>query len=181
MANCKKCNYSYPPKELTDGYCIDCEPSEIKQKRKEEEQKKQIINQKQREDKILQDKLLLEKYNSIILTTEMSIKEDIERIELISSECIYGLNIVKDFFTGIRDIVGGNIKSLEKSLKDAKGKVMDDFRRQAFELHGDAVIAIKIEHTYNNTGGGSIMSIFATGTVIKFSPPSTSPEVECIN
>ncbi len=146
MVICKKCNYSYPPLELTIGYCKDCLTPEIKQN-----------NQK----------LLLEKYNSIVLTTEMSIKEDIERIELISSECVYGLNIVKDFFSGIRDIVGGNVKSLEKSLKDAKNKILHDFKEQAFSLAGDAVIAVKIEHTYNNAGG-SIMSMFATGTVIKF-------------
>jgi uncharacterized protein YbjQ (UPF0145 family) len=164
MPKCKKCNYVYPQHELVDGYCQSCETPEIKQKKHEILQKEQ----EQRDEQIIQEKLLLEKYNSIILTTEMSIQEDIIRIELISSECIYGINIVKDFFSGIRDIVGGNIKSLEKSLKDAKNKVMLDFKEQAFALGGDAVIAIKIEHTYNNASGGNIMSIFATGTVIKF-------------
>ena len=64
-------------------------------------------------------------------------------------------------------MVGGNVKSLEKSLKDAKIKVINDLKEEAYLLGGDAVIAIKIEHTYNNAGGGSIMSIFATGTVVK--------------
>jgi len=161
MPNCKKCNYSYPPLELTDGYCKDCIPLELKQEKHQQEQK-------QKDEKLLEDKLLKEKYNSIILTTEMYIKEDIERIELISSECIYGINIIKDFFSGIRNIVGGNVKSLEKSLKDAKNEVMEDLKNQAYNLGGDAVIGVRIEHTYNNAGGGSIMSVFATGTVVKF-------------
>ena len=175
MPKCKKCNYVYPQHELVYGYCQSCETPEVKQKKHEKLQKEQQERderlqkeQQERDEKILQDKLLLDKYNSIILTTEMSIQENIIRMELISSECVYGINIVKDFFSGVRDIVGGNIKSLEKSLQDAKSKIMMDFREQAFSLGGDAVIAIKIEHTYNNTGGGNIMSILATGTVIKF-------------
>lgn len=94
----------------------------------------------------------------------MFIKEDIERIKLVTSECVYGINIVKDFFAGIRDIVGGNVKSIEKSLRDARNHVMNDIKKQAFELDGDAVIAINIEHAY----GGSMVSMFATGTVVKF-------------
>ena len=77
--------------------------------------------------------------NSIFITTEVAINIDIDkRLDLISSECIYGINIVKDFFSGIRDIVGGNVKSLEKSLKDAKNEVIEDLKNQAYGLGGDA-------------------------------------------
>lgn len=160
MANCIKCNYAYPPKELTDGLCRDCKPKEIS----DEFKKELAIRNELVAAKELEDKLKLEKYNSIILTTEMFIKEDIERIKLVTSECVYGINIVKDFFAGIRDIVGGNVKSIEKSLRDARDHVMNDIQKQAFELDGDAVIAIKLEHSY----GKSMMSMFATGTVVKF-------------
>ncbi len=64
-------------------------------------------------------------------------------------------------------MVSGNIEFLEISLKDAKNKVTADLKEQAYNLSGDAVIGVKIEHTYNNAGGGSIVSVLATGTVVK--------------
>lgn len=150
---CKNCQKIVNISEVKDGYCKECFDPEI------------------REEKIRIEKekiLKIEKIDSIFLTTEVVVNLSIDkRIELISSECIYGINIVKDFFSGIRNVVGGNVKSLETSLKDAKNEVTTDLKQQAYNLGGDAVIGVKIEHTYNNAGGGSIMSVFATGTVIK--------------
>jgi len=150
MGICKGCDTVVSALEMKDGYCEECRNPEIKEEK---------IRIKQEQEN---------KRASIILTTEMVVNFDIdERIDLISSECIYGINLVKDFFAGIRNVVGGNIESLEKSLKDAKNEVTADLKEQAYNLGGDAVVGVKIEHTYNNAGGGSIVSVFATGTVVK--------------
>ena len=150
MGMCKGCNKVVSSLEILDGYCEECRKPGVKEK------KIQIENE------------IAHKRASIFLTTEVAINLDIDkRIDLISSECIYGINLVKDFFAGIRNVVGGNIKSLESSLNDAKNEVTADLKEQAYNLGGDAVIGVKIEHTYNSAGGGSIMSVFATGTVIK--------------
>jgi len=153
-AECKHCHKSVNISDIKDGYCNECSDPLFREE-----------SVRLKEEKALE----IEKMNSIFITTEVAINIDIDkRLDLISSECIYGINIVKDFFSGIRDIVGGNVKSLEKSLKDAKNEVMEDLKNQAYSLGGDAVIGVRIEHTYNNAGGGSIMSVFATGTVVKF-------------
>jgi len=123
----------------------------------QEEKEKEIEIQKE----IAEEK---KKINSILVTTELIIDIPIEkRLGIISSECIFGINIVKDFFSGIRDIVGGNVESLEKTLKDAKTKIILDLKKQAYQGGADAIIAIKIEHTYN----GNILSVFSTGTIVK--------------
>jgi len=146
MGTCKGCGKVVSAIEMVDGYCQECRDP-IKQEEK---------------------KIADEKKKSIFLTTETAIDLEIDkRIDLISSESIYGINLVKDFFVGIRDVVGGNIKTLQRSLKDAKNEVTADLHEQAYNLGGDAVIGVKIEHAYNNAGGGSIMSVFATGTVVK--------------
>jgi len=150
MGMCKGCKQVVSVLQMKDGYCEDCRNPSLK------------------EEKIKIQKEERQKREAIFLTTEMVINLDIDkRIDLISSECVYGINIVKDFFSGIRNVVGGNVKSLETSLKDAKNEVTVDLKEQAYNLGGDAVIGVKIEHTYNNAGGGSIMSVFATGTVVK--------------
>ncbi len=130
----------------------------------QEEREKENINRQKEIEVQKNKKEENKKINTILVTTELSIDMPIEkRLDIISSECVFGINIVKDFFSGIRDIVGGNVGALEKSLKDAKTKIIFDLKKQAYKSGADAVIAIKIDHTYN----GNILSVFATGTTIK--------------
>lgn len=144
MARCIKCNEVYSEFYLNDGVCEDCMTN------------KDI-------DIIKED----EHYNSIIITTE-NIGLNIEnRITIISAQRIFGINIVKDLFSFVRDIVGGRVNSLEEVLNDATEQIFNEFKKKAYKLGGNAVVAIKVEHTYNNANNGSILSVFATGTVVK--------------
>jgi len=106
--------------------------------------------------------------NEIFVTTETSIDLPIEkRIEIISAQRIYGINIVKDMFAFVRDIVGGRVNSLEVALNNAHDEIVVDLKEKAFQYGGNAIIGLKIEHTYNNANNGSILSVFAVGTVVK--------------
>lgn len=106
--------------------------------------------------------------NSIFATTETYIDIPIEkRIGVVSAQCVYGLNIIKDIFGFVRDIIGGRIDSIESGLDKANTTVIKELKEKAISSGGDAIIAVKIEHTYNNAGNGSILSVFATGTVVK--------------
>lgn len=62
--------------------------------------------------------------SDIILTTSIQVAgREIEReAGLITAECAYGMNIFKDFLAGIRDIVGGRSKAVEKILRDARSR-----------------------------------------------------------
>ena len=103
-----------------------------------------------------------------MLTTETTLDVPVtQRIDIISSQCIYGIMILKDIFQFVRDIVGGRVKSLEDALRDANIEINNDLKAKAYALGGNAVIGVRIEHTYNNANNGSILSVFATGTVVK--------------
>ena len=156
MARCSKCNEVYSEFYLINGVCEDC----ISGRNKDIE----IKYQSQKEE----EKIKQEKINSIIITTENAIDSVIEnRITIISTQCIYGINILKDSFSFVRDIVGGRVNSLETGLNEATETVLNELKNKAYLLGGDAVIGIKIEHTYNNANGGSILSVMAVGTVVK--------------
>lgn len=106
--------------------------------------------------------------NNILITTENTIDFTIEkRIDIVSVQCIFGINIIKDLFSFVRDIVGGRIKSLETGLDEATETVIKELKEKAYSKGGNAVIGVKIEHTYNNANSGSILSVMATGTVVK--------------
>lgn len=145
MARCIKCNEIYSDFYLTNGVCENCITNGS------------VPITKENED-----------YKSVIITTENSLNINIEdRITIISAQRIFGINIVKDLFSFVRDIVGGRVNSLEEALNDATEQIFNEFKQKAYKLGGNAVIGIKIEHTYNNANSGSILSVFATGTVVK--------------
>ena len=151
MKNCKKCNEFFDEKTLKEGYCFRCLPIDVAQKVEKEEKEEKKSN-----------KLI---YDSIMITTENVIDIPIEkRIEVIFAEYVYGLNVIKDFFTGIRDFVGGRVNSIEKPIRDTNQKVIEEMKLKAVVLGGDAVIGLKIDY---QTGGGFI-SVLAVGTVVKF-------------
>ena len=109
------------------------------------------------------EKLLMLK--KIMITTENIVDIPIEeRIEIVFAEYVYGLNVLKDFFAGIRDVVGGRVASVEKPIHDTNQKIIEEMKMKAIALGGDAVIGLKIDY---QTGGGFI-SVLAVGTVVKF-------------
>ena len=54
---------------------------------------------------------------AIVLTTETAPNLNItKRIEIVTAECAFGMNIFKDLFAGIRDIVGGRSEAVQKTM-----------------------------------------------------------------
>ena len=64
----------------------------------------------------------------MIVTTTPTIEGRIirEYKGVVTGETIIGANIVKDFFAGIRDIVGGRSASYEQVLREAKDTSMKE-------------------------------------------------------
>ena len=84
---------------------------------------------------------------------------------LVSGEAIMGANIFKDFFAGIRDIVGGRSAAYEKELRKAKDVAIQEMLEQARQLGGNSVIAVDLD--YETVGqGGSMLMVTASGTAI---------------
>ena len=83
---------------------------------------------------------------------------------LVTGEAILGANIFKDFFAGIRDIVGGRSAAYEKELRQAKDIALKEMQVEAENLGGNAVIAIDLD--YETVGQGSMLMVTASGTAV---------------
>ena len=126
---------------------------------------KELINKRTDLERL---KIRNQEKKDFFVTTETSIDLPIEkRIEVISAQRIYGINLIKDIFALIRDIVGGRVNSLETALNTAHDEIIIDLKEKAYQYGGNAIIGLKVEHTYNNSNNGSILSVYATGTVVK--------------
>ncbi|MFK8256720.1 heavy metal-binding domain-containing protein [Erwinia sp. AnSW2-5] len=85
---------------------------------------------------------------------------------VVTGEVILGANIFKDFFAGIRDIVGGRAGAYEKELHKARQIAFTELEVRAKALGADAVVGIDID--YETVGkGNSMLMVSVSGTAVK--------------
>ncbi|HAV24293.1 MAG: hypothetical protein A2X67_06095 [Ignavibacteria bacterium GWA2_55_11] len=83
---------------------------------------------------------------------------------LVSGEAILGANIFRDFFAGIRDIVGGRSAAYENELRRAKEIALQEMQEQAQRLGANAIIGIDLDY---ETIGNSMLMVSSSGTAVK--------------
>ena len=85
---------------------------------------------------------------------------------IVTGETIIGANIFKDFFAGIKNIVGGRSGSYEKVLREAKDTALKEMQEQAERLGANAVIGVDLDYETVGPNGGMLM-VTASGTAVK--------------
>ncbi|MBZ4188259.1 YbjQ family protein [Niabella sp. 3A5MI-3] len=99
-------------------------------------------------------------------TATISLKnaEIVEYCGIVSGETVIGANIVRDFFAGIRDIVGGRSGSYEEVLREAKDTALKEMQDYAIQLGANGVIGVDLDY---ETVGQSMLMVTASGTAVK--------------
>ncbi len=103
----------------------------------------------------------------MILTTTPTLenKKITRYLGVITGEAIMGANIVKDFFAGIRDIIGGRSEAYENELKKARELALAELAENARNLGANAVVGIDLD--YETVGpNGSMLMVTASGTAV---------------
>ncbi len=84
---------------------------------------------------------------------------------IVTGEAIIGANIFKDFFAGIRDIVGGRSAAYEAELRNARELALAEMAEAAGQKGGNAVVGVDLD--YEVVGqGGSMLMVTASGTAV---------------
>ena len=84
---------------------------------------------------------------------------------VVAGEAILGANIFKDFFAGIRDIVGGRSAAYERELQKAREIAFDEVTDQARERGANAVVGIDVDYETVGADGGMLM-VAVSGTAV---------------
>lgn len=103
----------------------------------------------------------------MILTTTPRIegRPVLEYKGLVTGETIIGANAFKDFFAGIRDIIGGRSGSYEKVLRQAKDVSVNEMMERAREMGANAIVGIDLD--YESIGANnSMLMVTASGTAV---------------
>ena len=107
--------------------------------------------------------------NCIITTTPSFPNHDIELvIDVITSECVFGMNIFRDFFAGMTDFFGGRSEASQKVLRDARNTCLYELKKEAVELGGDGIVGVDLDYSEISGKGKGMLFLVASGTVVKF-------------
>lgn len=101
----------------------------------------------------------------IVTTTPTVQGQDIKQyLGIVTGEAILGANIFRDFFAGIRDIVGGRSAAYERELNKAREIAIAEMSEQAASLGANAIVGVDLD--YETIGQGSMLMVSASGTAV---------------
>ncbi len=103
----------------------------------------------------------------MIITTTNNIQgvEVRAYLGLVSGEVVMGINVFRDFFASVRNIVGGRAAGYEKAVGLGRQEALDKMEEGAKALGADAVIGVNFD--YEEVG--SMVLVCANGTAVQIS------------
>ena len=105
----------------------------------------------------------------VVTTPTVPGTEIVEVYGMVSGEAILGANIFKDFFAGIRDIVGGRSAAYEQELRRAKEIAIQEMENEANALGANAIVAMDLDYESLQVGqGGGMLMVSANGTAVRY-------------
>lgn len=104
----------------------------------------------------------------MIVTTTPTIsgKTIAEMKGVIAGEAILGVNIFRDLFAGLRDIIGGRSGGYQKALQEAREHAMADMIAEARTLGADAIVGVDIDYETIDTQKGAMLMVACSGTAV---------------
>ena len=101
----------------------------------------------------------------LFVTTESIIgKEIIESIGTVRGSTVRERNIGRDFFAGLKNIIGGEISEYTQLLADSREQALNRMLDDAKKIGADAVVNVRF--TTSNVMQGAA-EILAYGTAVK--------------
>ncbi|VEP14665.1 conserved hypothetical protein [Hyella patelloides LEGE 07179] len=86
---------------------------------------------------------------------------------IVTAEVVYGTNVLRDFFAGIRDAIGGRTGSYERVFEKGQLDAIVELEKRASKLGADAIVGIEIDTgTINVDEKGVLLLITAIGTAV---------------
>lgn len=108
----------------------------------------------------------------MLITTTPTVAGEVieEYLQIVAGEAIVGVNVFKDLFAGVRDVVGGRAKSYEKELGRARNAAIRAMRAAARKLYAHAIVGVDIDYEVLGKAGSMLM-VTSAGTAVRISDP----------
>lgn len=161
MATCKRCSKSgFGLLEIKEGRCPAC--------RRDLEKLEAAKTDEQRASDRTAENTARKKATTLPITTEAFVG-DVERLGVVATEVVLGMNFFKDVLANLRDIFGGRSGAVQDTLEEARTLAFEDLKLKAVKLGADAVIAVDIDYHSVSTGSAvNMMMVSVSGTAIRW-------------
>lgn len=97
-----------------------------------------------------------------------------DEVEIVTAECVIGLNLLKEFFAGLTDTFGGRSETTQNALRRARQTCLEELRKEAHRVSADGVIAVTLAYSEMTGQGKSMLFLVASGTAVRLGPPRPS-------
>ena len=153
MANCSSCGKKLGFLESgIEGRCTQCAYLENLPQ--------------QYKDEIAEKVTTSAEIEAILLTTETAPNLNItKRIEIVTAECAFGMNMFKDLFAGVRNVVGGRSEAVQKTMRDSRKTALYELKKEAYEVGANAVVGVDLDYVELSNAGSMVMLV-ASGTAV---------------
>ena len=84
---------------------------------------------------------------------------------IVNGEAILVANFFKDWFAGIRDIVGGRSGTYEKELQKARDIALQELQERAEKLGANAIVGVDLDYQVLGQDNGMLM-VSTSGTAV---------------
>ena len=89
---------------------------------------------------------------------------------MVSGSTVRSKNAIKDFGAGLKNLVGGELKSYTELLVEARKEAMDRMIAQAKKLNANAIVNVRLA-TSSITSGAA--EVYAYGTAVEVVKPES--------
>jgi len=90
----------------------------------------------------------------------------VEYLGVVAGEAIVGVNIFRDLFSGIRDIVGGRAGGYQNALREAREAAFADLAEAARAVGANAIVGVDIDYEVLGKENGMLM-VSINGTAVR--------------
>lgn len=87
-------------------------------------------------------------------------------IDVISAECVFGMNLFKDIFAAFSDILGGRSGVSQNALRKARQTCMHELKAEAHQIGANAVIGVALDYSELSGDGKSMLFLVTSGTAV---------------
>ena len=85
---------------------------------------------------------------------------------MVTAECAFGMNIFKDLFAGVRNVVGGRSEAVQKTLRDTRRTALYELKKEAYEVGANAVVGVDLDYVELSAAGNMVLLV-ASGTAVR--------------
>ena len=75
------------------------------------------------------------------------------------------MNMFKDLFAGVRNIVGGRSEAVQQTMRDSRRTALYELKKEAFQVGANAVVGVDLDYVELSSNGSMVMLV-ASGTAV---------------